>query len=133
MTSLIVFKPNYDEIPRDKWGRADRHTSFIGDPGKLGMSQRLPDYRTPVTESDATHWRHSPWIILDDGQSYSADLPGYADFDEVVVFRLGYSPVEGDNPWQPLEIEYKGADGCTQEQLKEMGLSENQIKELQSV
>ena len=128
MTStLIVFRPDYDRIPPELWDEAGRFTPAIN--GSYTQNQRLPEYTqqpgsiNPEHPDDPTHVRPGPWIVLDDGDQYSTDFPGMADFDEVVVYRLGYDPLpESENPWASVEVEHKGTNGLTPEQLADAGL-----------
>lgn len=115
MPKLIVFRPDYNQIPAEKWEEASKLLPPVdGVINKRGMGDRvlettrLSDAINPEYSDSPTHCRPSPWIILDNDQCYVADIPGIQAFVEVVVYRLGYAPLpESENPWQPLEIEHK--------------------------
>ncbi|MEM9804670.1 MAG: hypothetical protein AAF959_05275 [Cyanobacteria bacterium P01_D01_bin.56] len=138
MSKLIVFRPDYDQIPADKWEEAGKFTPSVNGTHQTG--DRIPettqfyDYINPEHPEDPTHCRPGPWQILDDGQSYVADMPGMQDFDEVAVYRLGYSPLpESENPWEPLEVEHKtDFAGLTDEQMTDMGLTPEQFDQVRS-
>ncbi|NEZ57514.1 hypothetical protein [Adonisia turfae] len=138
MSKLIVFRPDYDLIPAEKRDEAGRFTPSIGGTHQAG--DRILEYTqdhskvNPEHPDDPTHCRPGPWIILDDGQCYVADIPGMQDFDEVVVYRLGYEPLpESENPWELLTIEYKtDFASLTDEQLTDMGLKPEQFDEVRN-
>ncbi len=141
MTSrLIVLEPDWSQIPQDRSVRDQLDLSRLGHGADysggplLQIGDRpvndhcqIPEAIDPRFPNSPTHHRAAPWVITTEGQCYPADIPGMQEYDEIWVFKCGWSPLpDEENPWR--EIKRGDTLGYPDDVLEMMGLTRGQIE-----
>ncbi|MEM9804658.1 MAG: hypothetical protein AAF959_05215 [Cyanobacteria bacterium P01_D01_bin.56] len=125
---MIVLTPDWDHIPDDPDVVNAAQTLGWG-ADYSGTVDEKPGYRPIHEYSDCKYFhRPGPWVVLDEGECYSADIPGMQAFDEIMVFKVGYDPLpEAENPW--IKVIMHDPTTFSYENLTEdMGLTDDNLE-----